>query len=75
MTNQDNTTNTKKTFFFRETITIASKGIVADTFEEAQEQYLDMFAANVKFGKMDLADETEFNCYSVDEKGNEVREY
>ena len=70
----DNNTIKKKTYFFSETITISAKGIEADSFEEAQEQYLDLFAENVKFGKLD-ADDAHMNCHSIDDKGNEVREY
>ena len=73
MKNTDNT-DTKKTYFFSETITIAAKGIVADSFDEAQEQYLDLFAKNVKFGKL-IAGDSEMSCYSVDKDGKEQREY
>lgn len=69
-----NTNKTKKTYFFNETITIQSKGIVANSFEEAQEKYLDAFKENVKFGKM-IADSSDFNCYSQDAEGNETHEY
>jgi hypothetical protein len=73
MTNE-NTTNTKKTYFFNETITIQSRGIVANSFEEAQEKYLNAFVENVKFGKM-IADSSDFTCYSQDAEGNETHEY
>jgi hypothetical protein len=68
------TTNAPKTYFFRETLVLSCKGIVANSFEEAQEQYLDFFAENVKFGKMD-ADDAKMTCYSIDENGKEVCEY
>jgi hypothetical protein len=70
----DTTTIKKKTYFFCETITISSKGIVAKSFDDAQEQYLEMFKNNVKFGNM-IADSSDYTCYSQDKNGNEVREY
>ena len=70
----DNTTIKKKTYFFSERITISAKGIEADSFDEAQEQYLNLFAKNVKFGKLN-ADDSEMSCHSIDKDGNEVREY
>jgi hypothetical protein len=72
--NTDNT-KTKKTYFFHETITISSKGIVAESFEEAQEKYLEIFTKDVKFGPRLGADSSDYSCYSQDAEGNETHEY
>lgn len=69
-----NTNKTEKTYFFNETVTISSRGIVANSFEEAQEMYLDAFKKNVKFGKM-IADSSDYTCHSQDSEGNETHEY
>ena len=70
-----NEPNTKKTYFFNETITISSKGIVANSFEEAQEMYMDIFKKDVKFGPRLGADSSDYTCYSQDAEGNETHEY
>ena len=77
MNNNNNNTEInaeEKTYFFRETITVSSKGIVAKSFDDAQEQYLDMFKDNVKFGNM-IADSSDFSCHSQDKDGNEESVY
>ena len=76
MNNNNNTeiNAEEKTYFFCETITIASKGIVAKSFDDAQEQYLEMFKNNVKFGNM-IADTSDYTCYSQDKNGNEEQVY
>ncbi len=73
--NNENTTNTEKTYFFSERITISNKhGIVANSFEEAEEQYLNLYKDNVKFGKME-ADNCDYKVVAIDKDGNEERVY
>lgn len=77
MNNNDNNTteNTEKTYFFSERIVISNKkGIVANSFEEAEEQYLNMYKENVKLGKMD-ADNQDYTVFSVDKDGKQERVY
>lgn len=76
MNNNDNTkTNEQKTYFFSERITISNKhGIVANSFEEAEEQYLNMYRDNVKVGKME-ADSHDYTVFSVDKDGKQERVY
>ena len=77
MNNNDNKTteNTEKTYFFSERITISNKhGIVANSFEEAEEQYLNMYRDNVKVGKME-ADSHDYTVFAVDKDGTQERVY
>ncbi len=77
MNNNDNKTteSTEKTYFFSERITISNKhGIVANSFEEAEKQYLDLYMDNVKIGKMD-ADIQDYTVFAVDKNGTQERVY
>lgn len=77
MKNNENKTNesTEKTYFFSERITISNKhGIVANSFEEAEEQYLNLYKENVKWGKMD-ADSHDYTVFAVDKDGKQERVY
>lgn len=77
MNNNENKINesTEKTYFFSERITISNKhGIVANSFEEAEEQYLNLYKENVKWGKMD-ADSHDYKVVAIDKDGKEERVY
>jgi hypothetical protein len=77
MNNNDNNTteSTEKTYFFSERITISNKhGIVANSFEEAEKQYLDLYKDNVKIGKME-ADSHDYTVFAVDKNGTQERVY
>jgi hypothetical protein len=77
MNNNENKTteSTEKTYFFSERITISNKhGIVANSFEEAEEQYLKMYMENVKVGKME-ADSHDYTVFAVDKDGKQERVY
>lgn len=76
MNNNDNNTTekTEKTYFFSERVIIRSRGIVANSFEEAEEQYLNQFKEYVKFGKFDV-DSGDYEVFTVDKDGKEERVY
>ena len=77
MNNNDNKTkeSTEKTYFFSERITISNKhGIVANSFEEAEKQYFDLYKDNVKIGKME-ADSHDYTVFAVDKNGTQERVY
>jgi hypothetical protein len=76
MNNNDNNTTekTEKTYFFSERVIIRSRGIVANSFEEAEEQYLNQFKEYVKFGRFDV-DSGDYEVFTVDKDGKEERVY
>lgn len=78
MKNNNDNNNTErgeeKTYFFSERIIIRSRGIVATSFEDAEEQYLEKFTKNVKFGDFD-ADSGDYEVFTVDKDGKEERVY
>jgi hypothetical protein len=76
MNNKDNNTQTneKKTYFFSERVIIRSKGIVASSFEDAEEQYLNEFKNCVKFGRFEV-DSGDYEVFTVDKDGKEEKVY
>jgi hypothetical protein len=74
MNNDNNDNNEKKTYFFSERVIIRSKGIVANSFEEAEKQYLDEWVKAVKFGKFEV-DSGDYEVYAVDSNGKEEKVY
>lgn len=76
MNNNNNTENNteKKTYFFSERVIIRSRGIVASSFEDAEEQYLNQFRDSVKFGKFDV-DSGDYEVVAVDKDGKEEKVY
>lgn len=71
-TNENN--NEKKTYFFSERVIVRSRGIEANSFEEAEKQYLDTWLKNVKFGNFDV-DSGDYEVVAVDSNGKEEKVY
>jgi hypothetical protein len=73
MNNNENN-NEKKTYFFSERVIVRSRGIEANSFEEAEKQYLDTWLKNVKFGNFDV-DSGDYEVVAVDSNGKEEKVY
>lgn len=61
--------NKLKTFFFVEEVKLQSQSFVAETFEEAREQYFEYWEKNIKLGKFQI-DSSEMSCYELNKDGS-----